>query len=296
MGIILLKKQEKNAVKKDDQKSIYKCPVCNGVLHRDNKCFICPSNHSYDISEKGYVNLILANRKKTRDPGDNKEMIESRRNFLNKGYYGRFSSCLNEVILEFFHDNECSILDAGCGEGYYISNLRSKFAEENNNHSDFYGTDISKNAIIFAGKRDKNIHLAVGSSFDLPIIDNALDCVIRNFAPGDDREFLRVLKKNGILVIATPGVEHLYGLKEALYEKPRKNEVKENVPEGFKHIRKKEIAYEISLDNAEDITNLVSMTPYYWSISESTRARLGEITKLKTELDFVIDVYKNLKG
>lgn len=271
---------------------IYKCPVCQGKLEREGKRFVCPNNHSYDISEKGYVNLMLANQKKTKNPGDNKDMIESRRDFLNKGYYKRFSDCLNEVIIGELHDNGATILDAGCGEGYYISNLRNRFLKENKSNSKFYGTDISKNAIMYAAKRDKNITLSVGSSFDLPIINNSLDCVIRNFAPGDEKEFHRVLKEEAILVIATPGVEHLFGLKEVLYEKPRKNEIKENIPEGFKHIRKKEVRYDISLDNAEDISNLISMTPYYWSISESTREKIGEITELKTELDFKIDVFK----
>ena len=264
------------------------------VLEREDKRYVCSNNHSYDISEKGYVNLMLANQKKTKDPGDNRYMIESRRDFLNKDYYKKFSDCLNEVIIEELYSYERNILDAGCGEGYYISNLRNSFLEENNDSINFYGTDISKNAIIHAAKRDKNINLSVASSFDLPIISNTLDCVIRNFAPGDDREFYRVLKEDGILVIATPGVEHLLGLKEILYEIPRKNEIKENIPEGFRHIRNKEIRYDINLDNSEDITNLISMTPYYWSITDSMRGRIGEISELKTELDFNIDVFKKI--
>lgn len=283
---------ENNAVKDNLIKSIYKCPVCQGKLMREDRRFVCSNNHSYDISEKGYVNLMLANQKKTKTPGDNKEMIESRRNFLNKGYYKSFSDYLNEVIIEELYGDESNILDAGCGEGYYISNLRDRFLIENKNSAKFYGTDISKNAILYAAKRDRNINLSVGSSFDLPIMNYELDCIIRNFAPGDEKEFHRVLKKEGILVIATPGVEHLFGLKEKLYEKPRKNEAKENITEGFKHIGKKAIRYDISLDNVEDITNLISMTPYYWSIPDSMRARIGEIRSLKTQLDFNIDVFK----
>jgi 23S rRNA (guanine745-N1)-methyltransferase len=283
-------------VKNEIIKSIYKCPVCQGRLIRDEKRYTCSNNHSYDISEKGYVNLLLANQKKTKDPGDNRDMIKSRRDFLNKEYYKRFSDCLNEVIIEELHSDERNILDAGCGEGYYISNLRSSFLKEDNQsiNANFYGTDISKNAIMFAAKRDKNINISVASSFDLPIINNSLDCVIRNFAPGDNREFYRVLKGDGILIIATPSVEHLFGLKEILYENPRKNEIKENNPEDFKHIRNKEIRYTISLDNPEDITNLISMTPYYWSITDSMRGRIGEIMELETELDFNIDVYKKI--
>lgn len=278
-------------------KSIYKCPVCQENLMMEERRFVCLNNHSYDIAERGYVNLMLANQKKTKDPGDNKGMIESRRDFLNKGYYKRFSDLLNEIITGELHGSESRILDAGCGEGYYISNLRRSFLERDNDcDAAFYGTDISKNAIIYAAKRDRDINLSVGSSFDLPIMNNVLDCVIRNFAPGDDKEFYRVLKWEGILVIATPGVEHLYGLKEKLYEKPRKNDIREIVPEGFRHIEKKEVRYEISLNDTEDIVNLISMTPYYWSITDTMRSGMGEISELKTELDFKIDVFKKING
>lgn len=270
--------------------NIYKCPVCQAPLIKNDKQYTCGKNHTYDISEKGYVNLMLANQKKSKNPGDSKEMMESRKNFLNHSYYEKFSMALDETILEELKNEELAILDAGCGEGYYISNLKNHCKRE----AVFYGMDISKNAILYAVKRDKDINFSVGSSFDLPFIDNSLDCVIRNFAPGDDREFHRVLKIGGILVIATPGIEHLYGLKALLYDTPRKNPIKTENIEGFEHIRTQNISYSISLDNNEDIKNLISMTPYYWSITEEMRKRIGEIRELVTELDFNIDVYKKL--
>jgi 23S rRNA (guanine745-N1)-methyltransferase len=269
---------------------IYKCPVCQAPLIKNVKQYICSKNHTYDISEKGYVNLMLANQKKSKNPGDNKEMMESRKNFLNHNYYEKFSIVLGETILEELKSDKPTILDAGCGEGYYISNLKNLCQRE----AVFYGMDISKNAILYAVKRDKEINFSVGSSFDLPFIDNSLDCVIRNFAPGDDREFRRVLTKGSILVIATPGIEHLYGLKAVLYDTPRKNPIKTEEIDGFEHIRTQNISYSISIDNNEDIKNLISMTPYYWSITEDMRKRIGQIWELVTELDFNIDVYKKL--
>ncbi len=85
--------------------SILKCPVCNLSLKKQEKQYVCINNHSYDIASKGHINLLLANQKNTKEPGDSKEMMEGRRDFLNKGYYHSFSEKLNEVIISNINGN-----------------------------------------------------------------------------------------------------------------------------------------------------------------------------------------------
>jgi 23S rRNA (guanine745-N1)-methyltransferase len=272
--------------------NIYRCPVCQLALIRKDKQYICDKGHNFDISEKSYVNLLLGNQKKTKDPGDNKEMMESRRNFLNRSFYSEFSNGLNKTIAHYITEKQSLILDAGCGEGYFISKLKSELNEKYKSENLFYyGVDISKSAIRYAAKRDKSIDFAVGSNFNLPILDNSIDIIIRNFAPGDNNEFHRVLTQNGKLIIATPGEEHLFELKEVLYEKARKHEDKVTAITGFRLLENREIKYKIHLNIQEDIKNLISMTPYYWSISDETRNSINEIKILTTTLHFNIDVY-----
>ena len=276
-------------------KTIYKCPVCQlGLIMQKNQ-YICGRGHSFDISEKGYVNLLLANQKKTNDPGDSKEMMESRKNFLNKEYYTRLSEGLNKIVA--FHLNKTSryILDVGCGEGYFISKLKNKLhMQENWTDINYYGIDISKSAIIYALRRDKSNYFAIGSNFNLPIMDDSCDFVMRNFAPSDDKEIHRILKTSGKLVVVTPGIEHLFELKEKLYEKARKHEVKGSLLNGFKLLEHQEIQYSIHLKEHEDIRNLISMTPYYWNITSDMRNKIDQITSLITTLDFNIDVYSKV--
>ena len=272
--------------------SIYKCPVCGLPLTKVERQYVCEKNHSFDISEKNHVNLLLANQKKTKDPGDNKEMMDNRRDFLDKGYYQEFAEALNEIVDRNLKlDVEC-ILDAGCGEGYFISKLKNKLSCNNRSCINYYGIDISKSAIKNATTRDKTINFAVGSNFNLPILDNSLDCVIRNFAPGEAKEFIRVLKSDGKLIIITPGVDHLFELKERLYEKPRKHEIKDDFIEGFKLLEYREVKYNIDLKDNADIQNLITMTPYYWSITNEMKNRIDTLVSFNATLDFNIDVYK----
>lgn len=287
MGEIVM--EEKNI------KSIYRCPICHMNLVEIEKQYVCSLGHGFDISHNNYINLLIDNQKKSKDPGDNKEMMDSRRSFLNKGYYLKFSNRINEVVNSQFSLSEGVILDAGCGEGYFLEKLKGNLKEmETNKSISYYGIDISKAAIKYASKRDKNINFAVGSNFNLPIMNTSVDCLIRNFAPGDNKEFSRVLKQSGKLIIITPGTEHLYELKEVLYQKARKHEEKDTLIQGFCFIDHYEVKYNIDIEDNEDITNLISMTPYYWSITNETRNNLDQIAFLKTTLHFNIDVYEKV--
>ncbi len=49
------------------ENSIIKCPICNESLveNKTKRLFCCANNHSYDISKKGYVNLLISNKNKS---------------------------------------------------------------------------------------------------------------------------------------------------------------------------------------------------------------------------------------
>lgn len=272
--------------------SILQCPICRSRLNKIDGRYCCEKKHSFDIAHNNYVNLLTDDQKKTKDPGDNKEMMESRRNFLNRNFYERFSNELNNVIKDCTKESDCAILDAGCGEGYYLKRIKDYLISNAWAWNiEFYGVDISKVAVKYAAKRDKSINFIVGSNFKLPLLDSSIDIILRNFAPGDDDEFYRVLKTNGILIVVTPGEEHLFGLKEQLYERARKHEIKDNSYKGFKQQSHYDIKYELELNNNEDIKNLISMTPYYWSVNQTVRDNIDKYNEINTMLHFNVDIY-----
>ena len=281
----------------ENMESILKCPVCNLSLIKYEKQYVCLNNHSYDIASKGHINLLLANQKNTKEPGDSKEMMESRRDFLNKGYYHTFSEKLNEVIISNISGKYVNILDVGCGEGYFLLSLKEAIYRKGSNFNlnkqfDFFGVDISKAAVTYATKRDKKINFIVSSNFNLPIMPNTIDIIIRNFAPSDEAELKRVLKDKGKLIVITPGVQHLYGLKEILYVNARKHEEKITTFEGFNLTQTFEVKYNIDVENGEDIKSLIAMTPYYWTIDNVMREKANDTSKLSTGLHFNICVYE----
>lgn len=275
------------------------CPLCHKQLFMNGLQLGCCNNHNYDISKKGYVNLLLVNQKNVKEPGDNKAMVFSRRVFLNKGYYLKLSTRLNEIIKEIIFsykpNRNINILDAGCGEGYYLYNLKNSVAElKHNMKINYFGIDISKSAINYASSGDKEMNLAVASIHNLPIESNSIDVLIRNFAPEDEDEFLRIVKPQGKIVIITPGKEHLYGLKEIIYDNPIRYEEKVEKLKNYNSISSEKLIYRIKIEEQSYILSLLKMTPYYWNIGEAGRKKLDSCFKLETDLDFNISVYEKI--
>jgi len=285
--------------------SVYQCPVCKEALEQANKSFICKQNHTFDVSREGYVNLLLANRKKTKNPGDNKLMAEGRQNFLAQGYYDPLSEEINKIIAAFITDTAAGIkagpetvydiLDVGCGVGTYSGKLKESLKNEDfSARVRLWGIDISRPAIKKASKSFPDIHFCIGSNFHLPYLDESLDIVFSIFSPFDSREVFRVLKPGGAILLVRPGPDHLKELVELIYGRFQLQGTPLDLSADldFSAVKKYQLKYEIGIRNNEDILNLVSMTPYYWRLNEVNKERLAGLRKLKTGMDFQLSLYR----
>ena len=113
------------------------------------------------------------------------------------------------------------------------------------------------------------------------------------FAPCVEKEYSRVLKDDGVLVVAWAGEEHLMGLKSVIYDNTHINTARADLPQSMEKISEKRVKYQIELSSNEQILNLFSMTPYYWRTSPEDREKLEGIDTLTTQIDIIISVYKN---
>jgi 23S rRNA (guanine745-N1)-methyltransferase len=269
------------------------CPVCRKPLSRINQSLACASGHSFDIAGKGYVNLLLSQDKSSRDPGDNKDMVRARKRFLDKGYYEPLAKGLSQIFTQLPNKNKenCMILDAGCGDGYYTDHLYGSL-KQNFSSSNIYGMDISKEAIRLAAGRNKDICFLVASLFKLPFADNTADFILNAFAPSSDEEFNRVLKKDGCLITVIPGKDHLFELKSVLYENPYKNDEKEPDLPSFKEAEQVRIKSAIKIGSNADLKDLLTMTPYNWRTPRAGIERLSKLESLETDIEFIIGIHE----
>ena len=269
-----------------------KCPVCGGALSQSERTLRCEKGHSYDLAKQNYVNLLMSNKSSAKRHGDDKLMVRARRDFLEKGYYLFLREEICRLAVEHCGEG-VEFLDAGCGEGWYTSAVKEAL-ESSGKSCSALGVDISKEALAAAGRRDKSLSLAVASINALPVADEKCDLLLNVFAPHDDAEFRRVLKKGGILIKVMPLETHLFGLKKAVYDEPYLNGAAEYAPEGFEKVCRSEIRKMISLESNEDIQNLFMMTPYYYKTGKSDQEKLLALSRLETEADFAVCVLRRL--
>ena len=263
------------------------CPICQENLHiSDNSC-TC-GKHNFDISKESYLNLTH-NRTHS---GDDKDMITSRRTFLDAGYYQPISDMVNTIISKNI-SNSCSkplIVDMGCGEGYYLNRLFNSLLNEYGIYSTCYGLDLSKPAIKIASKKYKPLNWLVANLSKMPFKDSSVDVAISMFANLQEDETIRILKSNGYLLLVRAGLSHLLELRQIIYPKIIERYSKTDMPKGFKLISEDTIKFKLNIQSSEQIKNLLTMTPHYWKVSKERRELLYSMDSLNTiaEVEFYL--------
>lgn len=268
------------------------CPVCRNSLETDGKRCFCKKGHSFDLAAEGYAYLLQPNKKHSRMPGDDRQMVAARRKLLDSGIYGLFAEKLAELAVSSARGREqIRLLDAGCGEGYYTAHTAEALRGAGI-ACEAGGFDISKAAVRAAAKRCRDVSFAVASAFGVPVADASVDCLTDVFAPIVPEEFARVVRPGGSMILATPSKRHLYGLKEILYDEPYENEEQEIVYPGFSFIERVPVRGIAELDAPEMIWALFQMTPYYWKTPEKGCEKLRAQCFLRTEIGFDFLVYR----
>ena len=268
---------------------ILTCPVCKGLLSGDEKSCQCENRHSFDLAKQGYINLFISS--KQTGHGDNKQMTEARRKFLSEGHYSPLCRALCEKVSEYAKDGDV-LIDCGCGECYYTDSI-DKALNANGKYVTFYGFDISRDAILAGTKRNKELCLIVAGVYHMPFADSSADMLSSIFSPFAEEEFLRVLKKGGLLFSVIPKENHLWSLKKAIYDTPYKNELADYDISGFSLVDSLEINNKITL-SGDSLSNLFMMTPYYYRTSEKDKAKISALPSLEVETEFEILIYKKL--
>ncbi len=182
----------------------FQCPACGAPLVAMEACLRCEKGHTYDVARKGYVHL----HHKTVSGFYDKTLFRARRAVFEAGFYLPVIQALAEVLIPL---SPRALLDAGCGEGYYLSALSPMLPE-----TFLAGLDLSKEAIQSAAARGGPMVYCVGTLNRLPFADHTFDAVLNILSPASYESFARVLRKDGLLIKIMPGSLYLNEIRERL--------------------------------------------------------------------------------
>ena len=260
------------------------CPVCGGVLTKENRTYRCGTGHSFDVARQGYVNLLTVSRKHSLNPGDTRDQVLSRRAFLDAGYYAPIAEALIETAKELGVSGP--ILDIGCGEGYYSAKLASALQAE------LVGLDISKEAVRCASAKYKGPTWLTATAAHIPVPDASAGLITSLFALTLPEEFKRVLKPEGCYFQVLAAQDHLLGLKSIIYPELKFKE-KDTVPAlpGFELVKSVPIRFTFTVEGSQ-VQNLFSMTPHVFRIGKAGAEALRKTEKLTDTASCVLNVYR----
>lgn len=270
----------------------FSCPLDGSALEAQGNSLYCAQGHCFDRDRKGAVNLLPVQFKKTLEPGDSKEMVAHRRLVLESGLYQPVSDFLNGMI-DVPHQETLAILDAGCGEGYYTQRLVHDLMQRDAVVTlSAVGLDISKYAIQAASGRSRDIQWLVGTNAHLPLADSSVDIVLCLFGFPVWHEFARVLKPDGVVVCADPGVDHLIELRRVLYPEIKEKIAEKPVPQGFSVPNILRLQRVVAPPLPHVLDAQIMMTPHGFRTSNEQRRQAVDTLYDGMTLDVVFSVYR----
>ncbi|MCB1614388.1 MAG: methyltransferase domain-containing protein [Pseudomonadales bacterium] len=268
------------------------CPLDGEQLRQKGKQWQCINGHSFDEAKQGYINLLPAHFRRSRDPGDSRQMVAARSAFLQNGYYLPIATAVNETLQKHIDTAATcvSCLDAGCGEGYYAGQM-----QQSTEYRDiaFLGMDVSKWAILGAARKLIPAKWIVATNARIPVSAGAFDFVLCIFGFPVYQEFLRVLKPGGKLIKVDAGESHLRELREIIYPQMKQQKTATTALDTtFSLIEQHAVKFPFFLDNRQQISDLLTMTPHRYRADAQGLAKLSEHASLGLNADAKISVYE----
>ena len=257
----------------------------------NNKFVSCANKHNFDYAKQGYLNLLPVQQKRSKQPGDDKVMVDARCRFLNSGVYQQIAQAVIDICNQ--SQTLVSLLDAGCGEGYYLRELAKQLPK-----ATLVGLDISKEAVLAAAKQNKlaqqQVEYLVASNKNIPIADNALSHILCMFGFPVYAEFAKKLPNSGWLILVDSGEKHLLELRQAIYP-----ELKAFTPvdrsaaieAGFTQVQQVAVEYNYAL-NQQQLQDLLSMTPHGHKGNSEKIASIIQLQQFELTVDAQISLWQ----
>ena len=261
----------------------FACPICQENLTLVESSLKCNNRHSFDLAKFGYVNLAPQIKQSA---NYDKENFQNRQQILEAGFYQAILEAISDLLAS--SKNAKTILDIGCGEGFYSRKLQKRHPDKT-----FYAFDISKDSVQIAAKSEPNwaVNWFVGDLARLPIKDASMDILLDIFSPANYGEFHRVLSKDGILIKVIPTKNHLKEIRQKVQDqltnKDYSNQdIKEHFQEHFT-ILSSQTASLTKTITAEQLQTLLSMTPLLFHIDQ-TKIDWSQLTEITIEAEILV--------
>jgi 23S rRNA (guanine745-N1)-methyltransferase len=273
------------------------CPIDGLPIETHGPQRRCAAGHSFDMAREGYCNFLVVQHKASRDPGDSKHMVAARRRFLDAGHFEPIADLVFDAVRNCAKSVEgvaFNIIDAGCGEGYYLDHLgRLAAASPQTGTLGLAGIDVSKWAVKAAARRKVSATWLVANNRIPPFLDGSVDLVLCLFGFPIWEGFRKIQKPGGHMLLVDPAADHLLELREIIYptvERSKPPPLTHAEAAGYAQKHEQELRLSVTLSETEAIQDLLAMTPHAHRVPQARRQALAELSTLSVTVHVAIRV------
>jgi len=251
------------------------------------RSMICSGGHTFDIARQGYLNLLLRRGNLRQPTGDTREMLEARRRFLEAGHFLPLVNAINHAAIAHLashrstRDRSTYILDSGCGEGYYLSQLAGALSQAFRSYQPcYFGVDVAKAAARLASGQHHALNFIVSDiRSTIPLEPGSAALILDVFAPRNVQEFTRLIAENGLLIVVIPAPDHLVELRQRHdlrglgIREEKETQVLTDLSTTFEIRWRRSVQFQLFL-STQGLTDLVAMTPAARHLTEPDTKRI----------------------
>lgn len=251
------------------------CPRCGLPLVRAENNLACAGGHTWNVNRRGTLNVLSVPHHDAYDAG----LFAARRAVFGAGCYDAVAGAVESMLPA----GPLRILDAGCGEGWYLNRLLS-----GRDGRSGAGVDISRDAIRLAAGQPCTALWCVADLRRLPFADQSFNCVLDILTPASYGEFRRLLAPDGCLIKVWPAEAYLREIREArglsLY---RDGDVGGWLAGHARIDAQRRITYSVPVDAALWAA-FVGMTPLNQDLTDEQKRRLADTPEQTVTIDMHI--------
>jgi 23S rRNA (guanine745-N1)-methyltransferase len=222
---------------------------------------------------------------------DTADMVAARVEFLSGGHYAPLADEVAKAAAESAGDG--LIVDAGAGTGYYLARVLDAAPKATG-----LALDVSAVALRRAARAHPRLGAAVWNLWEnWPVASDSVSVLLNVFAPRNGPEFHRVLRQDGVLVVAAPNPGHLgelSALVDMLTVDDRKEErLDATLSEFFQLDDRTDCTREVTLSPSE-VREVIRMGPSAHHLHRE--GRLAQLERISEPVDvttsFSVSVYR----
>ncbi len=239
------------------------CPLCRASLALASGAVRCENGHSFDIAKQGYVSFLVGRAPHT---GDTAEMVEARDRFLRGGHYDPIAAAVSDAV----STSAGLVVDVAAGTGFYLNRVLDAYPD---------AAGLALDVSVAAARRSARAHERAASvTADawgaLPVKDGVAGAVLNVFGPRNGSELARILRSDGVVVVVTPGTDHLRELRDRFGMIAIRDEKDARLEAQLAPLRLRErraLDYELSLA-PDEVLDLVFMGPSAFHLDRASVA------------------------